>query len=140
MKSYGCAFNRTDIFRYFDTNLLKMKQKDIGMKRRDKAAQIWEDHYRMVLKDCIENGDSFELPLTNIKADIHVDRIHGEAFKNCRRAGMFQEIDFLKSNFTANRLQFTMHRKNMDCNKPIYVSRELKQKLIDNTNNGFQYC
>jgi len=95
----------------------------------------------MVLEDCINNGDTFILPLTGEpKANICVKRISGERFKKCRQNGMFQDIDFLSSNFSANRLTFTMCRNSINKEKPIYINGELKQKLTDNTNNGKQYC
>lgn len=141
MRAYGCAFNVKDIFRYFNIKSLKTKQKDIGKKLRDLASEIFIKQYKMVLEDCINNGDTFILPLTGEpKANICVKRISGERFKKCRQNGMFQDIDFLSSNFSANRLTFTMCRNSINKEKPIYINGELKQKLTDNTNNGKQYC
>lgn len=140
MRSYGCAFNRDDLFKYFDMKKLELK-KTKTLSKLSRVGQVWEEQFKMVLEDCINNNDTFILPLTNnMISEIHVDKIAGDNFKRARQKNMFQEIDFLKSNFTAYRLCFVMNRKNYIAKKPIYVSGELKQKLIDNTNNGIQYC
>jgi hypothetical protein len=64
-------------------------------------------------------------------------RITGDKFSACRRNGKFKEIDFLQSFFTGYEIEFNMYKKGgLKRSKTVYVDPKLKQKIIDNTNNG----
>jgi hypothetical protein len=68
-------------------------------------------------------------------------RITGEKFSKARRNGKFQEIDFLESFFTGHEIELNMFKKGgLKRSKTVYVDPRLKQKIIDNTNKGKQYC
>ena len=57
-----------------------------------------------------------------------------------RRAGKWRDINYLKSMFTGYQLGFFMYGKRTPRVKNIYVNKELRDKITNNTNNGMQYC
>ena len=66
--------------------------------------------------------------------------ITGKNFEKARQHGPFADVDFLASNFTAHRLQLTIHNEDkLDKHKNIYVGWDLKKKLLDYTNQGRKY-
>lgn len=142
----GAAFNLKDIFMNFPTEKLKIsceecKEVNNNPHKNILAMQIFKECYKEVLKDIIDNNVTFELPTGVHKSFINMRRVKGEDFKRARRHGKWKEIDFLTSLFSGYELALTMNSKN---NRPrvktIYVDKNLKQQIIDNTNNGKQYC
>ena len=92
-------------------------------------------------KDIIDNNVTFQLPTGAVKSELHMRRITGEAFSKARRNGKFQEIDFLESFFTGHEIELNMFKKGgLKRSKTVYVDPRLKQRIIDNTNKGKQYC
>mgnify|MGYP006376706547 CR=1 FL=1 len=149
MKQYalGHAFNLDHIFMNFDLSKLKMSndlcEEITGDRHRDVLVKrIFRSCVYLILNDIIDNNNTFQLPTGARKADIHMRRIHGDEFKWARKNGKFKEIDFINSNFSGNELTLTMYNREgkPSREKPIYVDKCLKKKIIDNTNNGKQYC
>lgn len=135
----GYCFSLKELFHNFNIKRLKIKTKDsqkIAGDRRSLAKRIFSESVRLVMNDVIDNNITFELPVGSKKAEIHMKRYTGDEFATARGNGKFQEIDFLKSYFTGYQpgLFFRSHYQ------PIYLNKELQQKIIDNTNNGKQYC
>lgn len=74
---------------------------------RELCAQIFTYFFYLVILDIIENNVTFVLPMDkrgNRNSNISVKCFDGEAFQRLYRAGSFQGIDFLSSNFKGYRL------------------------------------
>ena len=95
---------------------------------------------RLIILDIIENNVTFEFPLlANRKASIYVKCFYGEKFSELYAKGAFSGIDFLASGFKGYHLYMSWWRRNTFREKPIYIGGSLKQKFLDNINNGKQY-
>lgn len=142
----GCSFSQSELFENFPYKKLKINCKECeritGDPHRDKLVkQIFRESVKLVLNDVIDNNATFELPLKgNKKCNIHMQRIRGERFKALRKAGKWKDINYLKSMFTGHQLGFFMYGKRTPRVKNIYVNKELRDKITNNTNNGMQYC
>lgn len=141
----GHAFNLKHLFENFNLKRLKMSCNDClditGYTRhRDiLAQQIFKESVKLVINDIIDNNVTFKFP--GVNAEIYMKRTVDEEFAQARRNGKWEEIDFISSFFSGYELCLAMKRKdgNVLRTKPIYVDKKLKQKIIDNTNNGKQY-
>ena len=145
IKATGCAFSLKDLFTNFNTKRLKItcnecKKINHNEHRDILAKQIFKESVKIILNDIIENNITFELPTKGRKCDIHMQRIRGEQFKALRKAGKWRDVDYLKSIFTGHQLGFFMYGRRTPRIKNIYVNKELKDKITNNTNNGMQYC
>lgn len=141
----GAAFNVSDIFDYFDLKKLKISQKDcqskLGINRRSKLVKdMFRECFNEVINDIIDNNVTFELPVGKCKATIYLKRFVDKDFVRLRKKGAFKDVDFLASNFSGYNLMLSMPSVGRDRDKPIYVDNNIKQKIIDNTNQGKQYC
>lgn len=141
----GCSFSQDEIFENFPYKKLKIncnQCKEItGNLHRDiLVKKIFRENLRMVLEDVIKNNVTFDLPLNgNKKCNIHMQRIRGEHFKALRRAGKWRDINYLKSMFTGYQVGFYMLGNRTPRVKNIYLSKYLRDILVENTNKGMQY-
>lgn len=146
IKATGCAFNIDDMFYNFPYKKLNLSCEDCkninGDKNRDALVkQIFRDHLLMVIEDIIDNNVTFNLPLNGgKKADIHMNKISGNDFKNLFKHGKWRDVDFLKSMFCGYQLSLFMYGKIKPRIKPIYINKYLQDKITEYTNNGKQYC
>lgn len=131
----GYAINTYEMFTKFPNSYIK---KNYNIDKHKYAASIWTYCFKLVLEDIVENSITFMLP-TKQEAVLEMHRICGDDFIKARQNGAFQDIDFLKSNFSANQLQFRYRSKNNSHVKPIHVHAKLKDKITKYTNNGKQY-
>ena len=141
----GHAFNLEEMMYTFNNKRLEITCNECEKlyktrHREDLVQKVFKECFKQVVTDCIENNVTFELPTSPVKSSIHVKRITGDDFVQARKRGKWGDIDFLKSNFSGNKLVFEHYGAGRTKTKNIYVSGELKQKLTDNTNNGMQYC
>lgn len=141
----GHSFNVDEMFMNFPYKKLKLTCEDCkrinGNKNRDALVKkIFRDSVKVILNDIIDNNITFILPTNRGTADIHVKRTYGEDFKKARRRGKWRNVDFLSSNFSGNELVLNMKHKVFTKEKTIYVDKNLKSKITENTNNGMQYC
>lgn len=142
----GCAFTQKEMFENFPYKKLKITckqcEKAIGDPHRDiLARRIFRECVKLVLNDVIDNNVTFQLPLVgNVKADIHMQRFSGKAFCDLRKAGKWKDVDYLKSVFTGYQLGLFMYGKRTPRVRNIYVHKELRDKITENTNKGMQYC
>lgn len=141
----GCSFSQDEIFENFPYKKLKINceqcQKVIGNPHRDKLVKkIFRENLKLVLEDIIENNVTFDLPLKgNKKCNIHMQRFKGESFRSLRKAGKWKDIDYLKSFFTGYQLGFYMLGNRTPRVKNIYVNKDFRNKIVENTNKGMQY-
>lgn len=140
----GCAFNTDEVFMNFPYKKLKLTCEDCrktnGNPHRDVLVkQIFRECFKLVINDVIDNNVTFHLPTGAKKCDIHMKRVRGEAFKNLRRAGKWNDVDILESNFTGYELGFYMYGKTLPRIKTIYLNKPYKDRITSNTNKGMQY-
>ena len=141
----GHSFNVDEMFMNFPYKKLKLTCEDCkrinGNKDRDALVKkIFRDSVKVILSDIIDNNVTFILPTNKGIADIHVRRTYGEDFKKARKRGKWKNVDFLSSNFSGNELDLSMKHNVFSKEKIIYVDKNLKSKITENTNNGMQYC
>lgn len=141
----GHAFNMHDMFMNFPYEKLEMSCNDCERINKDPhrdhlVKKIFRACVKEILNDVVDNNVTFNLPTEPRHVYIHVRRSFGEEFKWARRHGKWNDVDFLKSNFSGNQLSLNMGGMYAHKGKPIYVDKRLKQKLTDNTNLGKQYC
>lgn len=142
--STGCAFNIDELFMNFPFKKLNLScedcQKINGNPHRDKLVkQVFRECLKLVLNDVIDNNVTFHLPTGAKKSNIHMKRVRGDSFKNLRRAGKWQDVDILESNFTGYELGFYMYGQVSPRVKTIYVNKPFKDRITANTNRGMQY-
>lgn len=141
----GCAFNMHEMFMNFPYKKLKLTCEDCEKINNDPhksklVEKIFREHMKIVIEDIIDNNVQFVLPTGKKKAWIHVKRFKDEKFTAGRRNRKWLDVDFLKSFFSGYQLVFNMVGLRELREKPIYISKRLKQKLTDYTNQGKQYC
>ncbi len=141
----GHSFNMDEMFMNFPYKKLKLTCEDCkrinGNKDRDALVKkIFRDSVKVIFSDIIDNNVTFILPTNKGIADIHVRRTYGEDFKKARKRGKWKNVDFLSSNFSGNELVLSMKHNVFSKEKIIYVDKNLKSKITENTNNGMQYC
>lgn len=146
LKATGAALNLAQLFINFPFKKLSISSKKCkeltGDAHRDQLVQkIFKEHFKLVLRDVIDNNVTFQLPTGSRKCDIHMQTIGGDRFKALRKSGKWRNIDFISSNFSANQLGFFMYSPTRPPRvKNIYVNKELKEQIDTNTNNGKTYC
>lgn len=142
--STGCAFNLDELFMNFPYKKLKLTceecQRINNNPHRDiLVKKVFRDCFKLVINDIIDNNITFHLPTGARKCNIHMKRVRGETFKNLRRAGKWQDVDILESNFTGYEIGFYMYGKIAPRIKTIYISKPYKDRITLNTNKGIQY-
>lgn len=139
----GYAFNTKDIFANFPTKKMLISGEEckslLGyLDRRALAVRIFLYAVKVILLDIIENNVTFQLPVRR-ECYINITETTGEKFKNARRNGKWLDVDYLKSDFTGYSMQFMYIANDREIKKPIYVSKWMRDKITENTNNGMRY-
>lgn len=141
----GCAFSMDNLFDNFPYKKLKITCKQCeaitGNQHRDiLVKKIFRESVKLVINDIVNNNVTFWLPLTgDKKCNIHMRRVEGDEFKNMRKVGKWKDIDILKSMFSGYQLSFFMLGKRTPRVKSVYLNKELRDKIVQNTNNGMSY-
>ena len=147
MKRYalGCAFSLKNMLDNFPYKRLKITCKQceaiIGDNHRDKLVRkVFRENIKLIINDIINNNVTFWLPLTGSKkCNIHMRRVQGKEFQNLRKSGKWRDVDILKSMFSGYELSFFMLGNRTPRIKSIYLNKEFKNRITQNTNNGTQY-
>lgn len=147
MKKYalGCAFNLEDVLGNFPYKKLKITCKECANITGDNhrssiVKKIFRYHVKLVIEDIIANNITYWLPLTGQKkCNIHMKLVRGDAFKNLRQAGKWEDIDILKSNFSGYQLSLFMLGNRTPRVKSIYLNKDYRDRISHNTNEGMQY-
>ncbi len=143
--SLGCAFTLDEILETFPLKKLKSdcnKCKELynDYHRHLLVRRIFKECFKLVINDIIENNITFHLPLTGTrKCYLCMDRTTGDAFKHYRQHGKWMDVDFLKSMFSGYWIGFYMMGNRTPRKKHIYVSRTLRDRITEKTNEGFNY-
>ena len=101
---------------------------------------IFRECVKEVLNDIVDNNVTFVLPTQGRFAEMHVKRTYGEDFKRARRSGKWRDVDFLSSGFSGNEIVLNIKSGNFIKSKTVYVDKNIKNKITENTNKGKQYC
>ena len=147
MKKYalGCAFSLKNILDNFPYKRLKITCRQckaiVGDNHRDKLVRkVFRENIKLIINDIINNNVTFWLPLTGSKkCNIHMRRVQGKEFQNLRKSGKWRDVDILKSMFSGYELSFFMLGNRTPRIKSIYLNKEFKNRITQNTNNGTQY-
>lgn len=140
----GYCFTAVDLFDNFNTSRITTKRKFWGKDCRadskaELAAQILTYCFYLIILDIINNNSTFVLPTFNKETMLHVKQFTGDMFKQMYRAGKFNDIDYLMSNFKGYQIYFRYQYKGGYRDKPIYINSALKKIFINNINQGKQY-
>ena len=73
-------------------------------------------------------------------AEICIEPIEGDEFKEMYKKGSFKNVDYVASQFTAYMVKYKYRLRNGRMRtKPIYLSKELNELLTKYTNEGKEY-
>lgn len=136
------AFSTEDLYAGLNNKLLKNKWvKNRYKDKKQLAARIFKDCFYEILLDIIDNNVTFVLPLKyGNYAEIYMKQFADDAFKRLYKYGKFKNIDFVLSQFTGNELVYKYNTQSIGMKeKPIYVSKDLKEKIEKYTNEAKQY-
>lgn len=138
---HACALCNEEIFLDLDDDIyLNDTYCEQWEDKRKLAAYVFSQCLYEVLLDIIENNSIFVLPLRGKDfAEIFMKTIDGDTFKKMYNGGSFQRIDYVKSQFSGNRLMLGMSRKSRQVDKCIYVDIQLQKKIDEYTNQGRKY-
>jgi hypothetical protein len=91
--------------------------------------------------DIIKNNSTFVVPLRYGEyAEICIEAIEGENFKEMYRKGSFKDVDYVMSQFTGYRMKYKYRLKDGTMKtKDIHLSKELNELLTKYTNEGKEY-
>lgn len=139
----GYAFNVTELFENFNNKRLSISSSDlkktVGYQDKDELVlQIFLYAIKVILLDIIQNNVTFKFP-TKRECYLNIVRTSGEEFKQARRNGKWLDVDYLKSDFSGNQMQFMFIANEREIKKPVYLSNNLKDIITENTNNGMVY-
>lgn len=141
----GCAFSTDDLFMNFPYNRLSVDCKTCQLIIKDNhrdvlVKKIFRESLKLVINDIIDNNVTFWLPLTgNRQCNIRMKKVSGDDFKNLRRGGKWEDVDIVKSMFSGYEIKFFMLGKRTPRVKTIYLNKEYRNRITENTNNGMQY-
>lgn len=141
----GCAFNIHDLFYNFPYKKLKLSCKDciniIGDPHRDLLVKrVFRESLKLVIQDIVTRNVTFWLPLTGTKkCNMHMKRVMGKDFQRLRRTGKWNNIDFINSNFSGYEIGFYMLGNRTPRVKTVYVNKQTRETITNNTNQGKQY-
>lgn len=145
-RALGHAFTGEDLFITFPVEKLKMTPQQCvevfsDGSKRDLARVIFTDSLEMVVNDIIDNNTHFKLPgMGRTQAYLYMNKVQGNKFKKAFKRGKWRDVDFITSNFTGYQLGFEMQStKGLPRFKNVYLGKEYKQRITDNTNAGKQY-
>lgn len=141
--STGHAFNLDQMLIKFPYDKLKGLKGLNKSQKKSLIKKIIKDSVYMVLNDIIDDNAQFELPVKAKKAYMFMKRVSGDDFVKARKNGAFKGVDFLESDFTGNNIILQLRGNSVEGRwkeTKVYVSGELKNKIIENTNKGKQYC
>lgn len=139
----GYAFNVTELFENFNNKRLSISSSDlkktVGYQDKDELVlQIFLYAIKVILLDIIQNNVTFKFP-TKRECYLNIVRTSGEEFKQARRNGKWLDVDYLKSDFSGNQMQFMFIANEREIKKPVYLSSNLRDMITENTNNGMVY-
>lgn len=140
----GYALNARDLFKKFPTRSLEMTAQECmrldGDRNKERVAEkVFKCALSLILDDIIDNNVTFKLPTGKKKAELYVKKYEGDVFTNCRQGGMFQDVNFLNSNFTGHKLALKFQQGENMVDKVVNVDKTRAERLVKYTNEGKVY-
>lgn len=140
----GYCFIPTDLYDNFNATALKVKRKLVSKKyscvsKQEFCGKVLAYCLYLIILDMIENNITFMFPTVGKEARFQVKPFTGEQFQKMYSKGKFAGIDFLSSNFTGYELCFRYQAPGGFKEKPMYISKNMKDKFYENINNGKVY-
>ena len=141
----GCALNVKQLLRNFPVQKLKFSYKvnrDKGLPngRVTIIEDIFTYHFYLVVRDIIENNTVFHLPLVGKrKARIEPFTFDEEAFKIRRKAGYWENLDYIASDFKMYGIQLVLCGNRTPRYKRIYINKTYENEIVENVNKGMTY-
>lgn len=145
MYALGHAITGPQLFLPFNNRRIKTKRKYVKelVKSEHKeylANMIFTDAVQLVMDDIINNSNTFDFKLAKgTTAEIYIKGVSGEKFIEGRKRGLWQEIDYLNTNFTGYLPVFKYQKAGYTVEKPIHLDTKRKLKIAENANNGKSY-
>lgn len=143
----GWACNLNDIFVRFPYEKAKslIQNYRTKAKQKQKIKQVFRESVKQIIYDIIENNVTFKIQGVGYQGgEIHMESIRDSEFERARINGKFKDVDFLESLFTGYQMYLYVHgkRDNFLARRkfPIYLSKEFREKITEQTNSGKQYC
>jgi len=135
----GYGISPKELYTTFKLENITTPQSQLWDKSKKKVCgKIFTYCMLQILNDIIDNNVIFQLPV-NTEAYIEMTSITGDDFKKARQNGAFEDINLTTSHFTGNQLVYRAKRTGYWKLKPIKVSKVLKNRITEHTNNGKNY-
>lgn len=141
-RQYAFTFTEKDLFRGYNVDVICEKVvKRKNKSRKELCSKIFADTFFEILLDIIKNNTTFVVPLRYGEyAEICIEPIEGDEFKEMYKKGSFKNIDYVASQFTAYMVKYKYRlRDGRMKTKPIYLTKELNELLTKYTNEGKEY-
>lgn len=115
----------------------RIKSKEIGGKINE-YGRILSYFLLLVIKDIIENNIIFMFPGYR-EAYLETEVVDGDEFIKARQYGGFSDIDYLVTNFKGYKIILRILTRNGHIKKPVFVSKDLKDRMTNLINSGKRY-
>ena len=92
----------------------------------------------LIFNKIIKEKKRFKLP-TKWEAFIDYEITTGDKFIEMRQYGLFQEVDFIESDFTGYSLKYYWKGKAYQKTMPVFIGGELKKLFIEKINKGEKF-
>lgn len=135
------AFSAVDLFATFDFRQIKTGRKNWSGEcyancKKDLCGKIASHFFLLVIQDIIENNVTFKFPLRSRKAYLQMKVYEGDEFNRLYQRGRFSNIDFLASNWKGYFVEFFFQTKRRYRSRPVYLSYQWRDKIVQYTNQG----
>jgi hypothetical protein len=141
-KQFAFTFTEKDLFRGYNVEVIRDRVVQRKNKsRKELCSKIFADTFFEILLDIIKNNTTFVVPLRYGEyAEICIEPIEGDEFKEMYKKGSFKNVDYVTSQFTAYMVKYKYRLRNGRMRtKSIYLSKELNELLTKYTNEGKEY-
>lgn len=132
-----------DLFCNFDINKLKGKG---NIKRTYKCAdkkslmkKIFLTYLAKMFDKFLEGGQVFQFPGHN-RCTLQFRRMKDSTLKKQRASGYLNDLDLLMSRFSHYEPVVQYRVGGLLFIKPVKLSKNYKQQIIDKVNTGYKYC
>ena len=141
----GHALNTNEIMYNFPNKKLKLTAKEceklIGNRHKEEIAKsVFKACVGLVIQDIIDNNVTFKLPTRARDSELCMKRYSDDEFIKCRQNGKFQDVQYLKSNFSGYQMCFNYKQAGVDRHRPIYLDPRHRDQITKHTNEGKNYC
>lgn len=141
----GYAINAKDIFKGFNVKRLKMTAQECmeinGNRHKEAVAEkVWKASIPLILNDVICNSASFRLPSRGMRpAELCMKSLDKDGLVNGRKYGLWQDVDFLASNFKTAEPILRYPKVGHSVEKHVHLNQAWKDKIVERLNNGKSY-